>query len=140
MKIIVKVFVVCVLSVCFCILLYAQASPKASVSEKKNLSTKHNLSRSSQKLQIPLLQGVWSDDSENNAIFIIEGKHVSFFDHIGDVKNEKEYRTYWSVSNNKLSFHYSGGLVVTDNIVKLTKDSLVLYRKDIGTSRYVRLK
>ena len=52
---------------------------------------------------------------------------------------------HWKVANNKLSFLYKGGLVVTDAIIKLTKDSLVLYRRDkvagdVGYSRFVRLK
>jgi hypothetical protein len=93
--------------------------------------------------QVSLLQGAWSDCLDCNAIFWIEGRRVNFFDEIGS--DEKARQTYWKMANNKLSFCYSGGLVVTDNIIKLTKDSLVLYRRDkevgaVGYSRYVRLK
>ena len=85
-----------------------------------------------------LLQGVWSVCRDCNAIFWVEGRRVNFFDEIGS--EEKEGKTCWKMVNNRLSFCYSGGLVVTDTIIKLTKDSLVTYRKDAGFGRYVRLK
>ena len=69
---------------------------------------------------------------------MIEGRRVNFFDEIGST--QKEGQTYWRISSNKLSFCYSGGLVVTDTIIKLTKDSLVTYHKDTGLGRFVRLK
>jgi hypothetical protein len=67
---------------------------------------------------------------------------VVFYDPGTDGKQEV---VHWKVTNNKLSFFYKGGLVVTDAIIKLTKDSLVLYRRDkvagvVGYSRFVRLK
>lgn len=134
-----KVFLMHLIAILSVQSLCAQVSPKFGAIKKHKSTIKHIPSGNTKPLQVSLLQGIWSDKSENNAIFYIEGKHVKFFDHIGD--DTKEYQqTYWNVLNNKISFYYSGGLVITDAIIKLTKDSLVLYRKDIGTSRYVRLK
>ncbi len=125
----------------------AQTSPKTTstirTSPKPYPSVRRNSNRKGVNPQASLLQGVWSDCVDCNAIFIIEGRRVNFFDEIGS--DEKAGQTYWKISNNKLSFCYSGGLVVTDTIIKLAKDSLVLYRRDkeagvVGYSRYVRLK
>jgi hypothetical protein len=118
---------------------------KASVStsHKPQSSVRRNANRKGVTPQPALLQGAWSDCVDCNAIFWIEERRVNFFDEIGS--DQKEGPTYWKMSGNKLSFCYSGGLVVTDTILKLTKDSLVLYRRDkqagvVGYSRYVRLK
>lgn len=105
----------------------------------------HVINRVSQKghlTQAQLLQGVWSECSDCNADFTIKGNKVVFFDPGTDKKPDV---TYWKISNNKLSFIYKGGNVVTDAIIKLNKDSLVLYRRDkeagvVGYSRFVRLK
>jgi hypothetical protein len=107
-------------------------------SPKPQPSVKHHSNRKGVPPEASLLQGVWSDCRDCNAIFWLEGRKVNFFDELGSTA--KEGQTYWKTANHKLSFCYSGGLVVTDNIIKLTKDSLVLYRRDIGYSRYVRLK
>lgn len=135
------------LRIVFCQTPTAQAFPKTNASirpsPKPHPSVRRNSPRKVLHPQISLLQGVWSDCLECNAIFWIEGRRVNFFDEIGS--DEKAGQTYWKMANHKLSFCYSGGLVVTDNIIKLTKDSLVLYRRDkevgaVGYSRYVRLK
>jgi hypothetical protein len=104
---------------------------------------RRNLNRKGLNPPASLLQGAWSDCLDCNAIFWIEGRRVNFFDEIGS--DQKEGQAYWKISANTLSFCYSGGLVVTDTIIKLTNDSLVLYRRDkeagvVGYSRYVRLK
>ena len=69
---------------------------------------------------------------------MIEGRRVNFFDEIGS--DEKAGQTYWKIASNKLSFCFNGGLVVTDTIIKLTKDSLVTYHNGTGFGRFVRLK
>ncbi|GAB3849980.1 hypothetical protein GCM10028822_14700 [Hymenobacter terrigena] len=99
---------------------------------------KRKLNRTVMNPPASLLQGVWSDCRDCNAIFWIQGRRVNFFDEIGS--EEKAGQTYWKMANNQLSFCYDGGLVVTDTIIKLTKDSLVTYRKSAGFGRYVRLK
>jgi hypothetical protein len=135
------------LQLLFCQTPTAQTSPKRKVSlrisPKPSPSVRHNSNRKEVNPRASLLQGVWSDCLDCNAIFWIEGRRVNFFDEIGS--EQKEGQTYWKMANNKLSFCYSGGLVVTDNIIKLTRDSLVLYRRNkeegvVGYSRYVRLK
>jgi hypothetical protein len=92
--------------------------------------------------QAQLLQGAWSECSDCNFDFSLQGNRVIFYDPGTDGKQEA---VYWKVSNNKLSFIYKGGSVVTDAILKLTNDSLVLYRRGkeagvAGYSRFVRLK
>jgi hypothetical protein len=134
------------LRLAFCQTPTVQASPtppaRMRTSSKPPPSGRHNSARKVLP-QAALLQGVWSDCLDCNAIFWIDGRRVNFFDEIGS--DEKEGPTYWKISANKLSFIYKGGEVVTDAILKLTKDSLVLYRRDkaagvVGYSRYVRLK
>lgn len=137
----------CFLRLCFCQTPSAQTAPKITssvrTSAKSSACTRHNSTEKEVPPQASLLQGAWSDCVDSNAIFWIEGRRVNFFDEIGS--DQKEGPTSWKISTNKLSFCYSGGLVVTDTIIKLTKDSLVLYRRDkeagvVGYSRYVRLK
>ena len=137
-----KILVTYLAGICYGQLLHAQVSPKASVSKKPISSTKHNASRSSQHMQASLLQGVWSICSDCNAEFTIKGSRVIFFD---PETVDKPDVAYWKISNNKFSFIYKNGDVMTDTIIKLTKDSLVLYRRDkragvIGYSRYIRLR
>ncbi|RZK31955.1 MAG: hypothetical protein EOO61_17390 [Hymenobacter sp.] len=93
------------------------------------------------RTQTQLLRGAWSECSDCNFDFSLEGNQVIFYDPETDGKQEV---VHWAVSNNKLSFIYNGD-VVTSSIIKLTKDSLVLYRRDkvagvAGYSRFVRLK
>ena len=92
--------------------------------------------------QARLLQGAWTDCSACDFDFALQGNHVLFYD--PGMEGTQEV-VHWKVANNTLSFFYQGGSIVTDHIVKLTKDSLVLYRRDkaagvVGYSRYVRLK
>lgn len=122
---------------------FPERSSSVRSSPKLHSSVRRNSSRKGLNPPAALLQGAWSDCLDCNAIFWIEGRRVNFFDEIGS--EEKEDQTYWKISTNKLSFCYSGGLVVTDTISKLTNDSLMLYRQDkeagvVGYSRYVRLK
>lgn len=135
------------LQLIFCQTPAAQTSPKLNpsirISPKPLPSVRRNSTQKGLNPQVALLQGAWSDCRDCNAIFWIEGRRINFFDEIGS--DQKEGQTYWKISANKLSFCYSGGLVVTDTIIKLTKDSLVLYRRDqeagvVSYSRYVRLK
>ena len=103
---------------------------------------KHRVSPKGHPTQDQLLQGAWSECSDCNFDFLLKANQVIFYDLGTDGKQEV---VHWKVSNNKLSFIYKGGNVVTDAIIKLTKDSLVLYRRDkeagvIGYSRFVRLK
>ena len=118
---------------------------KASVStpHKPQPRVRRNATPQGRNPQASLLQGAWSECVTCNAIFWIEGRRVNFLDEIGS--DQKAGPTYWKMSGNKLSFCYNGWLVVTDTLIKLTKDSLVLYRRDkqagvVGYSRYVRLK
>jgi hypothetical protein len=95
-----------------------------------------------QLTQAQLLQGAWAECVACNFDFSLQGNHVLFYDPGTDGKQEV---VHWKVANQRLSFIYKGGSVVTDVIVKLTKDSLVLYRNDkaagvVGYSRFVRLK
>jgi hypothetical protein len=135
------------LRIAFCQTPTTHLSPKTKASihtsPKPRPSMRRNSNWKGLHPQASLLQGAWSDCLDCNAIFWIEGRRVNFFDEISS--EEKAGPTYWKISNNKLSFYYSGGIVVTDNIIKLTKDSLVLYRRDkeagvVGYSRYIRLK
>lgn len=92
--------------------------------------------------QARLLQGAWADCSACNFAFALQGNQVLFYDPGTEGTQEV---VHWKVANNKLSFLYQGGSIVTDAIVKLTQDSLVLYRRDkavgaSGYSRFVRLK
>lgn len=120
----------------------AQTSPKSNsvvrTSAKPHPSVKRKLNQKGMNPPASLLQGVWSDCRDCNAIFMIEGRRVNFFDEIGS--DGKAGQTYWKIANNKLSFCYSAGLVMTDTIFNLTKDSLVTYRKGAGMARFVRLK
>jgi hypothetical protein len=104
------------LRIVFCQTPTAQTSPKINTSIRTSPKpppiVKHNSNRKGLHPQASLLQGVWSDCLDCNAIFWIEGRKVNFFDEIGS--EQKEGQTYWKMANNKLSFCYSGGLVVTD--------------------------
>lgn len=122
----------------FCQPSSAQTSPK--INSVVRTSAKPHLGVKRQGMSPPafLLQGVWSDCRDCNAIFMIEGRRVNFFDEIGS--DEKAGQTYWKIASNKLSFYFDGGLVVTDTIIKLTKDSLVTCHKGAGFGRFVRLK
>jgi hypothetical protein len=120
----------------------SQIKPSANTSLKPQPSAKRSISQKVRSSQAQLLQGAWSECSDCNFDFSIEGNRVIFYDPGTDGKQEV---VYWKCSNNKLSFIYKGGIVVTDAIIKLTKDSLVLYRRDkeagvVGYSRFVRLK
>lgn len=141
-KMVILLFAAPLLRIGFCQTPHAQTSPKTNssirTSPQPHPSVRHNSNQKGANPQGYLLQGAWSDCLDCNAIFMIEGRRVNFFDEIGS--DEKAGQTYWKISNNKLSFCYSGGLVVTDTIIKLTKDSLVTYRKDAGMARFVRLK
>jgi hypothetical protein len=125
---------------------YVQTLPKAtsrpSTSRKSLPDGKRQVIQKGRLTQAQLLQGAWSECSDCNFDFSLEGNKVIFYDPGTDGKQEV---VHWKVANGKLSFLYKGGLVVTDAIVKLTKDSLVLYRQDkaagvVGYSRFVRLK
>lgn len=108
-----------------------------STSKKQHPNAKYNSCQSDYSRQTALLQGIWTDCSNCNALFTIKGQRVIYFDSRNEAKNDL---IYWKISSNELSFDYGKGLVVTDAIVKLTKDSLILYRKDIGTTRLSRMK
>jgi hypothetical protein len=104
-------FAAYLLRITFCQAPTTQIFPKINASSlpspKPHPSVKHNSNRKEVHLQAPLLQGVWSDCLDCNAIFWIEGRKVNFFDEIGS--DEKEGQTYWKMVGNKLSFCYSGG-------------------------------
>lgn len=125
---------------------YVQTLPKATsrpITSRKSLpSGKRQAIRKGRLTQAQLLLGAWSECSACDFDFSLEGNQVIFYDPGTDGKQEV---VHWKVANSKLSFLYKSGLVVTDAIVKLTKDSLVLYRRDkaagvVGYSRFVRLK
>ena len=126
----------------FCQTPHAQTSVKINSSSRPSLkphpSVRPKPHRKGWNPPAYLLQGVWSDCRDCNAIFWIEGRRVNFFDEISS--DQKEGQTYWKMVNNQFSFCFSGGLVVTDTILKLTKDSLVTYHKGAGMARFVRLK
>lgn len=126
--------------------LYARIPPKTNsrpnTSHKQPPSGKRQVAQKGHPTQAQLLQGAWSECSACNFDFSLKGNQVLFYDPGTDSKQEV---VHWKVASNKLSFFYKGGLVVTDAIVKLTKDSLVLYRRDkatgvVGYSRFVKLK
>lgn len=144
---VILLFAAHLLRIAFCQTPTTHPSPKTNANihtlPKPPPSVRRTSHRKGAHPQASLLQGAWSNCLDCNAIFWIEGRRVNFFDEISS--EEKAGQTYWKISNNKLSFCYSGGIVVTDNIIKLTKDSLVLYHRDkevgvVGYSRYVRLK
>jgi hypothetical protein len=126
---------------------YVQTHPKITsrpaTSHKPPPSGKGQVAQKGHPTQAKLLLGAWSECSDCNGDFLLKGNNqVVFYDPGTDGKQEV---VHWKVTNNKLSFFYKGGLVVTDAIIKLTKDSLVLYRRDkvagvVGYSRFVRLK
>lgn len=139
-------FAAYLLCVCFDQTPYVQTPPKikssVSTSIKPQPSVKRHVSQKGHLTQAQLLQGAWSECSDCNFDFSLKGNQVIFYDPGTDGKQEV---VHWKVSNNKLFFIYKGGLMVTDAIIKLTKDSLVLYRRDkeagvVGYSRFVRLK
>jgi hypothetical protein len=120
----------------------SKVEPSVSAAKKQPPREKNSAVQKGHSTQAQLLLGAWSECSDCNFDFSLEGDKVIFYDPGTDGKQEV---VHWTVSNSKLSFMYKGGLVVTDAIVKLTKDSLVLYRRDkeagvIGYSRFVRLK
>ena len=120
----------------------SKVKPTVSASKKQPSRGKNSVGQRGHPTQAQLLQGAWSECSDCNFDFSLEGNQVIFYDPGTDGKQEV---VHWKVANNKLSFLYKGGLVVTDAIIKLTKDSLVLYRRDkvagdVGYSRFVRLK
>lgn len=124
-----------------CVQAHPKVKPNSVVLKNRHFDTKH-AGKKGHPTQAQLLQGVWSECSDCNADFTIKGNQVIFYDPGTDGKPDV---TYWRISNNKLSFIYKGGSVVTDALIKLTKDSLVLYRRDkeagvVGYSRFVRLK
>ena len=125
----------------------AQARPKVKPSVNASKAKPHprgnyRVGQKGHPTQAQLLQGAWSECADCNFDFSFEGNRVIFYDPGTDGKQEV---VHWKVADNKLSFIYKGGSVVTDAIIKLTKDSLVLYRSDkaagvVGYSRFVRLK
>lgn len=135
------------LSCSFCLTPYAQTPSKVKPSvsaakEKQHPRGQNSVGQRGHFTQTQLLRGTWSECSDCNFDFSLKGNQVIFYDPGTDGKQEV---VHWEVSTNKLSFMYKGGLVVIDAIIKLTKDSLVLYRRDkvagvAGYSRFVRLK
>lgn len=120
----------------------SKVKPIVSTSKRQPPRGKNSVGLRGHPTQAQLLQGAWSECSDCNFDFSLTGNQVIFYDPGTDGKQEV---VHWKVANNKLSFLYKGGLVVTDAIIKLTKDSLVLYRRDkvvgvVGYSRFVRLK
>lgn len=116
--------------------------PSTSAFTKQPSHGKKKRSQPGPLAQARLLQGAWAACSACNFDFALQGNHVLFYDPGTEGKQEV---VYWKVANNKLSFLYKGGSIVTDAIIKLTQDSLVLYRRDKavgvgGYSRFVRLK
>jgi hypothetical protein len=116
--------------------------PKVSASYKQPLRGKNKVDHPAQLTQAQLLQGAWAECAACDFNFSLQGNRVLFYDPGTEGKQEV---VHWTVANHHLSFHYKGGSVVTDAIVKLTKDSLVLYRRDkaagvVGYSRFIRLK
>lgn len=139
-------FAAYLLSSCFGLTPFAQtpstSKPRVSAPRKPQLSRKNKVSHRAPLAQAQLLQGAWAECSDCNFDFSLEQDRVIFYDPGMDGKQEL---VHWKVANQQLSFLYKGGLVVTDAIMKLTKDSLVLYRRDkaagiMGYSRFVRLK
>ena len=120
------------------------SKPKTSVtaSNKPHPRGSYRVSPKEHPTSAHLLLGAWSAYSDCNGDFLLKGNtQVLFYDPGTDGKPEV---VYWEVANNKLSFLYTDGDVVTDAIMKVTTDSLVLYRRDkaagvIGYSRFVRL-
>jgi hypothetical protein len=126
---------------------YVQTLPKVtsrlSTSRKSLPGGKRQAIQKGRFMQVQLLPGAWSECSDCDGNFLLkENNQVIFYDPGTDGKQEA---VHWKVANGKLSFIYKDGDVVTDTIIKLTKDSLVLYRRDkaagvVGYSRFVRLK
>jgi hypothetical protein len=133
--------------ICSSISLLADAQTPASTTSRTTTSRqlqngKRQAGLSHRPTQAQLLQGAWAECATCDFNFALQGKRVTFYDPGTDGKPEV---VYWKVANNRLSFIYPGGLVVTDAIVKLSKDSLVLYSNNkragvVGYSRFVRLK
>lgn len=99
--------------------------------------TMEDVSANSYDKQFALLQGIWALGKEENAEFTIEGDQVIYFDS-GDEEANKNI--HFKIRGDSLSINYDGAFVVTDFIRKLTKDSLVLYGKNRGVTRLIRIK
>jgi hypothetical protein len=111
--------------------------PRASASKKQPPRGNNKQRQPGPLAQARLLPGAWAACAACNFAFALQGNQVLFYDPGTEGTQEV---VHWKVANNKLSFLYKGGSIVTDAIVKLTQDSLVLYRRDSGYSRFVRLK
>jgi hypothetical protein len=87
--------------------------------------------------QFSLIQGIWTMGPNENALFTIKGNRVIFFDPGSQADNKN---ITFVIKDNKISINYGKGLIVTDKIIKLTKDSLVMTSNDGGLTRLGRMK
>ena len=87
--------------------------------------------------QLSLIQGIWTTGPDENALFTIRGNRVIFLDPGSEADNKN---ITFTIKGDKISINYGHGLVVTDRIIKLTKDSLVMTSQDGGPSRLGRMK
>jgi hypothetical protein len=75
-----------------------------------------------------LLDGIWAESEEENANFYIKNDSMYFI--------EETVPCFIELSRDTLITHYDG-LITHDKIVKLDKDSLILYNE---AGNYIKLK
>jgi hypothetical protein len=126
---------------CWCSNSFAQPSSKnRSVTSKVKSQTpvpKRVMTPSKYSQQLSLIQGIWTMSPDENAVFTIKGNRIIFFDPGNEADNKN---ITLAIRDNKMSINYGNGLVVTDKIIKLTKDSLVTTSQDGGIRRLGRMK
>ncbi|MDO7875133.1 lipocalin family protein [Hymenobacter sp. ASUV-10] len=134
-------FMLALASIYWCNNALAQHSYKPGNSTSKvkpqSPASKRATTLSHNSRQFSLIQGIWTTGPDENALFTIKGNRVIFLDSGSDSNNKS---ITFTINGDKISINYGNGLVVTDRIIKLTKDSLVMTSQDGGPSRLGRMK
>jgi len=101
----------------FLLLFFLACSPEKKI--KKAHIRNHN-QKSIKNINRNLLNGIWAENQEDNAIFAIQGDSLYFTE---DIKHP----CFIEIKLDTLITHLKDGYIVKDRIVKLSKDSLILY-------------
>lgn len=102
--------------------LFIACSPKKEVSKLKINQTKH---QQQNKIDKKLLNGVWAENEDENALFAIRGDSLFY---VEDLENPCLIK----IKSDTLIWTLKDGYIIKDKILKLTKDSLILYNTEFG--------
>ncbi len=106
------------------VLFFLACSPEKKINKAH---IKNHTQKSINNINRNLLNGIWAENQEDNAIFAIQGDSLYFTEDI-------EHPCLIEVKSDTLITHLIDGYIVKDKIVKLSKDSLILYNYNFKDS------